>query len=117
MTLAQKVAAQVSYMDESLVQENQAMLDVVCQAAVTSLQARLRDDVAVEDCQADFVTAAGMLAVAALTDMGLSCHVEQFSVGDVTVRPGPNGKANFLRQQAQMLMKPYLKASFVFVGV
>lgn len=117
MTLAEQVAAQVSYMDENLAGENGAMLDVVCQAAVTSLQARLRDDLTVDDCQSDFVTAAAMIAVAALTDMGFSCHVEQFSAGDVTVRPGPNGTVNFLRQQAQMLMQPYLKSSFVFVGV
>lgn len=117
MSLTEQVIAQVSYMNETLAQENETLLQVVCQAQVSSLEARLRDDLTTEDCQADFVTAAGMYALAAMADMGATGGIEQFTAGDVTVRRGADGTADYLRRQAEMLMRPYLKPPFVFVGV
>ena len=118
MSLTEQVIAQASFMAQELANEDRQLLETVCQAAVSSLEARLRDDVTAEDCQADFVTAAGMLAVAALTDIGDWTGVEQLSAGDLTVRRKNSGSAaEYLRSQAEMLMAPYLKTAFAFLGV
>lgn len=101
-----------------LSEENAALLEVVCQAAVSSLTARLRDNLEPEDCLADFVTAAGMYALAAMSDIGNWSNVEQLTAGDLTVRRSSNDcAANYLRSQADLLMAPYLKSPFVFRGV
>lgn len=117
MSLAEQVANQARFLAPELTAEQQDLLNAVCQAAVSSLEARLRDAVSVEDCQADFITAAGMYAVAAMTEIGDFSDLEQLTAGDVTVRRGHNGAANYLRSQAQLLMAPYLKDVFSFMGV
>ena len=44
--------------------------------------------------------------------------MEQFSLGDVTVRKrNTDAAVNCLRSQAELLMSPYLKDWFSFVGV
>lgn len=118
MSLTEQVKNQVSFMARELAAGDEQLLETVCQAAVSSLEARLRDEVAVEDCQADFITAAGMMAVAALTDIGDWTGVEQMTAGDLTVRRGNSHKAaEYLRSQAEILMAPYLKTAFAFMGV
>ena len=118
MTLTEQVMAQASFMAQELAAGDSHLLETVCKAAVSSLEARLRDDVAVEDCQADFVTAAGMLAVAALADIGDWTGVEQLTAGDLTIRRKESGTAaEYLRSQAELLMAPYLKTAFAFLGV
>ena len=118
MSIAEQVFNQACFMAQELTAENEALLEVVCQAAVSSLSARLRDDLTVDDCQSDFVTAAGMYALAAMTDIGDWGQVEQLTAGDVTVRRGKgDAAANYLRTQADLLMAPYLKQSFLFTGV
>ena len=117
MSLAEQVANQASYMAPELTAQQQDLLCAVSQAAVSSLEARLRDELTVEDCQADFITAAGMYTVAAMTEIGDFTDVEQLTAGDVTVRRGRNCAANYLRSQAQLLMAPYLKDVFSFMGV
>lgn len=105
-------------MAQELTAENEALLEVVCQAAVSSLTARLRDNLEPEDCLSDFVTAAGMYALAAMSDIGDWSNVEQLTAGDLTVRrSSKDGAANYLRAQADLLMAPYLKTAFVFRGV
>lgn len=105
-------------MAQELTAENEALLEVVCQAAVSSLTARLRDNLTPEDCLADFVTAAGMYALAAMSEIGDWGKVEQLTAGDVTVRRGSgDGAANYLRMQADILMAPYLRQPFAFLGV
>lgn len=117
MSLTDQVYSQARYMAPELTEEQESLLSAVCQAAVASLEARLRDELTVEDCQADLVTAAGMYAVAALSEMGDLSGVQQLTAGDVTVRRGNNSGAEYLRRQARMLMAPYLKDGFSFVGV
>ena len=118
MSLTEQVMNQVSFMARELAAGDAQLLETVCGAAVSSLEARLRDEVSVEDCQADFVTAAGMIAVAALTDIGDWTGVEQLTAGDLTVRRSDSHKAaEYLRAQAEMLMAPYLKTAFAFLGV
>ena len=118
MSLADQVFSQASFMAQELTAENEALLEVVCQAAVSSLAARLRDNIGPEDCMSDFVTAAGMYALAAMSDIGDWGKIEQLTAGDVTVRRGNrDGAANYLRTQADILMAPYLKMPFAFMGV
>ncbi len=118
MSIADQVFSQACFMAQELTAENEALLEVVCQAAVSSLTARLRDDLSVEDCQSDFITAAGMYALAAMSDIGDWGQLEQMTAGDVTIRRGKgDGAANYLRTQADLLMAPYLKQPFMFAGV
>lgn len=118
MTLTERVMAQARFMAQELAGQDAQLLETVCQAAVSMLEARLREDIGVEDCQADFITAAGMLAVAALADIGDWTGVEQLTAGDLTVRRGEKHRgADCLRAQAEMLMAPYLKTKYTFMGV
>lgn len=118
MSLVEQVYHQASFLSQELTQEREALLEVVCQAAVSSLTARLRDDLEPQDCQADFVTAAGMYALAALSEIGDWTGTEQLTAGDLTVRrSSQNCLANYLRAQAELLMAPYLKQPFLFQGV
>ena len=118
MTLTEQVFHQARLMAQELTEENQALLEAMCRAAVASLRGWLRDSLTPEDCGADFVTAAGMYAIAAMsgvTDLG---QLEQVTAGDVTLRRGStDAAANCLRSQAEILMMPYLKTPFLFQGV
>lgn len=118
MTLTQQVMNQARLMAQELPGENQALLEAVCRAAVTSLESRLRDALTPEDCLAEFVTAAGMYALAAMSAVSEENQLEQFSAGDVTLRKtSKDTAANSLRAQADMLMAPYVKPTTVFMGV
>ncbi len=121
MTLVDEVYTHARILAPELSQECLAMLEAVCRSAAVSLKSQLRDNVTVEDCKADFVTAASMLALAALSevgDLGQMGQLEQISAGDLTLRKGKNNMASeCLRSQAQILMMGYIKGPFLFVGV
>lgn len=117
MNLTEQVVNQVRFMAQEMTQDQQDLLDVVCQAAVSALEARLRDNLTAQDCLSDFVTAAGMYALAAMADIGDFTGLEQLTAGDVTLRRGNNSAANYLRSQAELLMAPHLKSGFAFLGV
>ncbi len=118
MTLTEKVFTQARLMAHELPEENQPLLEAMCRAAVVSLRNKLRDNLTPEDCLADFVMAAGMYAVAAMSDVRDLGMPEQITAGDLTVRKGGgNLAADCLRIQAQMLMAPYVKTGVAFLGV
>ena len=118
MSLTEQVLAQARFMAPELIEDNVALLETLCKAAVSSLSARLREDLDPEDCLADFVTAAGMYALAAMSEIGDWSKVEQLTAGDMTVRrDNTNAAAAYLRSQAELLMTPYLRPGFAFVGV
>lgn len=118
MSLTEQVYNRARLMAQELTEENQALLESVCAACVTSLKQKLRENIGPEDCLTEFVTAAAMLAVAAMWEIGALSQVEQFTAGDISLRKTDSGtSAQHLRQQAQMLMQPYWKAGYVFVGV
>lgn len=117
MTIAEQVIAQAQFMAPELIEDNAQLLATVCNATVSSLAARLRDNLEPEDCLADFVTAAGMYALAAMMDIGDWSGMEQLTAGDLTVRRGDHAPAAYLRSQADLLMAPYLKSGFAFLGV
>ena len=118
MSLTEKVLAQARFMAPELTGDNVELLQTMCTAVVSSLSARLKDDLTPEDCLADFVTAAGMYVLAAMSEIGDWSKVEQLTAGDVTLRRrSTDAAANFLRAQAEQLMAPHLRTGFAFLGV
>ena len=118
MTLVEEVCARAKILAPRLNEENQPMLEAVCQSAVASLTARLRENLTVEDCKEEFVTAASMLALSAMSRVSDLDQLEQITAGDLTLRRGSgNMAAECLRSQAELLMAPHVKDPFVFVGV
>lgn len=118
MTLVDEVYAHARVLAPRLNGENQPILEAVCRSATVSLRARLRDNLTVEDCKADFVTAASMLALSAMPRIDDLDQLEMITAGDLTLRRGSSDMASeCLRAQAELLMAPYVKDPFVFVGV
>ena len=118
MTLAEQVYAHACVMAPELSAENQSVMEAVCRGAVVSLENKLRSNLSVDDCLDDFVMAAAMCAVAAMSEISDLGQVEQFTAGDLTVRRnGSTTAANCLRMQAEMLMAPYVKTRLAFMGV
>ena len=97
------------------------LLEALCSAAQADLAGRLRQDVAPEDCSDAFLCAAALLAVSGLLPCREAGGVEQFTVGEVSVRTGSSGGCTAsaaLRSQAAALLAPYCgDGSFAFLGV
>ena len=118
MSLTDHIYAQALLLAGGLEARQEMLLKVLCRSAEVSLAARLREGLAAEDCKADFVAAASLFALAALTEAGDGAEPEQFTAGDVTVRRKNSGAAaNCLRYQAELTIGPYLKDRFSFRGV
>lgn len=118
MTLIDEVYAHARVLAPQISGENQGILEAVCRSAAVSLKARLRDNLTVEDCKTDFVTAASMLALSAMPGISELDQLEMITAGDLTLRRGSGtAAAECLRTQAELLMMPYVKDPFVFVGV
>ncbi len=118
MTLAQQVYAQAAVLAGKL-EDNQAdILNVLCAAATASLAARLKAGLYPDDCKADFVAAASLFALAALNDVKSPEALEQVTAGDLTLRKtGGDAASRVLRNQAELMIAPYLKDRFAFLGV
>lgn len=118
MNLTEQVYAQALLMAGNLEPKTDALLQVLCRGACASLAARLRSGITPEDCKADFIAAASLFALAALSEAEQAAQPESFTAGDVTVRKGSGGAAaNCLRYQANLMIMPYLKDGFAFLGV
>ena len=118
MTLKEQVFAQAALLAGQLEGRRLEMLDVLCTASVASLTARLRPGLTPEDCKADFVAAASLYALAALNEVGDTDRLEEISAGDLTLRKSSaDAAANCLRNQAEIMIVPYLKDRFSFRGV
>ncbi len=118
MNLTDQVYAQALLLAGALEPTQEALLRVLCQGAIGSLKARLRENLTARDCEADFVAAASLYALAALSEAQGLDGLDSFDVGDVTVRRGgASAAANCLRYQANMMMQPYLRDNFSFQGV
>lgn len=118
MTLREQVYAQAVLLAGELTERQAAILDALCMAVCASLQARLREGLTPDDCKADFIAAASLLALAALGGVGDEEQVEQITAGDFTIRKKNNDAAsNCLRAQAELMIAPYLKDRFAFMGV
>ena len=115
MTLTQQVFAQALLLAGDQEPRQEELLKLLCSGAGNSLSARLRQGLTPEDCLADFIAAASLYALAAL-----SAHsdIEKIVAGDVTLqRSTSDAASNCLRYQAEIIIAPYLKDNFSFRGV
>ena len=120
MMLTELVFAQAVLLAGQLNEQQNQLLQVLCNGATSSLEARLRDGITPEDCKADFVAAASLYALASLGSVEETVNVEEFKAGDLTVRQSKSGRdaaSNCLQRQADMMILPYLKDRFSFLGV
>lgn len=118
MMLTEQVYTQAALLAGQLEERQMELLKVLCNVAVSSLANRLRDGLAAEDCKADFVAAASLYALAALQEAGKNGGLEEFRAGDLTVRrSGMDTSSRCLQRQAELIIGPFLKGNFVFVGV
>ena len=116
MSLEEQIYAQALVMAGSLTTEQDNLLRVLCRATKATLAGRLRENLKPEDFSSDFITAASLYALAALSESDTG--PEQFTAGDLTVRKGDrNTAARCLRGQAELLLVPYVRDSFAFWGV
>lgn len=95
--------------------EQAELLKLLCGAAVTALEVRLREGLTVDSCKADFVAAAALYALAALSEAGNG--IREFRAGDLVVKQGGGAAAACLRRQAELMLMPYLQDGFAFLGV
>lgn len=117
MTLTEQVFAQAMLLSGNDSNVNEAMLEIFCQSATTSLTAQLRDGLTPQDCIADFVAAASLYALAALAETDEMSDFSHVQVGDVTMKRGGGAAVACLRNQARLMMSPYLSDGFAFLGV
>ena len=119
MTLKDQVFAQAALLAGELEERQRDLLSLLCIAATSSLTSRLREGLTPEDCRADFVAAASLYALAALNEAQDSDQVEEFKAGDLTVKQGSRKDAasRCLQNQAELMITPYLKDRFAFLGV
>ena len=112
------VFAQALLLTGQLEEKQQELLRVLCCAAASSLALRLREGLTPESCGADFIAAASLYAVAALTETDDTAQVDQIALGDLTLRRRSKDAATCcLRYQAEMLILPYSKDRIAFMGV
>lgn len=117
MTLTQQVYAQALLLAGRDGQLREDFLQLFCKSAVNSLAAQLREGISPEDCKADFVAAASLYALAALSETDEAANLSHIHVGDVTMKRGGGAAAACLRHQAKLMMSPYCVESFAFMGV
>ena len=118
MSLTEQICAQTLLLTRDLEDGDEAMLQILCRCAEVSLQGKLRPGISPEDCKADFVAAASLYALAAMAEMDELNQMEQITAGDLTLRRGSKDAASCcLRYQAELLMMPYVKDTFAFMGV
>lgn len=119
MTLSEQVYAQALLLAGNLEEKQQNLLKLLCQGAANGLAAQLRQGLTPEDCKADFVAAASLMALASLNGAA-QAGVERFQAGEVAVQYSAESRdaaSACLRHQAELLIAPYLKDHFTFLGV
>ena len=118
MTLNEQVYAQAALLAGQLEERQDALLQLLCERTTASLTTRLRQGLTPQDCKADFVAAASLFALAALNGVTEESQIRQFSIGDLTVnRLDADAASRCLRNQAELMIAPYLKDRFCFRGV
>lgn len=95
----------------------QTLLESLCAAAERRWLARLREGVTAEECGEAFPCAAAFTAAADLT--AGEGGAASFSAGDISVNLGNSGerarRAETLRQAAERLMEPFVRADGLWV--
>lgn len=113
--MIQQVFAQTALLAGQLETGQTELLMLLCQAAVTSLKARLKKGVTVEDCREDFLMAASLYALAAMRETDTA--PEEFKAGDLTIRKGSGTRADRLRRHAEQIIRPWVMDDIAFLGV
>ena len=112
------VFSQAALLAGQLDEKQTELLKVLCQGTVNTLTVRLREGLTAEECKADFVAAASLYALAALNEAKGASDVAEFRAGDLTVkRGGMDTASRCLHRQAELIIQPFLKDSFAFLGV
>ena len=115
MMLADQVFAQACLLADALEEREQQLLRLLSRAAVNNLSARLREGLTPEDLKADFIAAASLFALASMSNM---TGVEEMKLADVTVKHKSGDTASkCLYNQAALIIAPYVKDGFCFLGV
>lgn len=120
MMLNEQVFANALLLAGEVTEQQSRILEVLCNASASSLKMRLRDGLTPDDCKADFIASASLMALAALAGVSGDVPVEQITAGDFTIRKGTisyDAASNCLRNQAELMMASYLKDNFSFRGV
>lgn len=118
MTLTEQIFAHALVLAGELEPRQEALLKVLCRSAENALSMRLRQGLTPEDCKADFISAAGLYALSAVSGMDGMDRLEQITAGDITLkRAGGDVASNCLRYQAELMIAPYLASGFTFRGV
>ncbi len=117
MTLVQQVYAQAMMLSGLEDAMQSQLLQTFCRSSVVSLTARLRSGLTPDDCRADFVASAALFALAALSETDALAGLEQLQLGDLTLRRSGGPAARCLRNQAELMMAPYLRDKFSFRSV
>jgi len=118
MTLTEQIHAQALVLIRDLEDKDRPLLELLCRSAEVSLRAKLRNGVTPEDCKADFIAAASLYALAAMSEVDNGMQPEQLTAGDLTLRrSSTDAAACCLRYQAELMMLPYVKDRFAFMGV
>lgn len=118
MTLTEQIFTNAVLLIRDCEADMHELLRVLCRSAEVSLRAKLRDGITPEDCLVDFIAAASLYAVAALTETDQVARLDLVSLGDVTLRRSSKDAASCcLRYQAELMMMPYIKDRFAFMGV
>lgn len=118
MSLTEQVYAQACLLAGTLEERDQELLQLLCSSTVTALRSRLRLGLAPEDCRADFVAAASLFALSSVAAVSQDSNLEEMKLGDVTLkRSGTDTASQCLRNQAELIIAPYLADRFCFRGV
>ena len=120
MNLIEQIRAQAMLLAGDLTDRQNQVLSALCYGAASTLEKRLRDGLTAEDCKADFIAAASLLALAGMNSVTGEETAEQIAVGDFSVRTSKNtndAASNCLCAQAELMIAPYLKDRFTFLGV
>ena len=118
MNLTDQIFAQALLLSGGLDQRKETMLRLLCRGAANSLQRRLREGLTPEDCKADFIAAASLYALAALSGADELDNMDRITMGDMTLeRSNTDTASNCLHNQAELIIAPYLKDRFSFRGV
>ena len=118
MNLTEQICSQAKLLIRDLEETDVPLLEMLCRSAEVTMRAKLRKGISPEDCKADFIAAASLYALAAMTEISEGARIEQVTAGDLTLRrTGTDAAACCLRYQAEMMMLPYMKDGFAFMGV
>lgn len=120
MISSEQVLTYALQLADALPAQQLSILEALCSASTSALKARLREDLTPDDCGNDFVTAAALMALAALAEVSAEVPTEQITAGDFSIRKGAvsyDAAGACLRAQAEQIMMPYLMDRFSFQGV